>query len=303
MIHLAAADTIAGVAETASEVTCTLFLLELSGSGTVQTYIKDQQQLANSAATIYTAPGSTETHVRSIHVVNTSSSHSNTFQLFVGGTAAANAITPSFKLPPSGMAVYEDGHGWRIYAATGGLALACGTGRYMMGARASLCLTESAQSAYSLTGIKVEGLDLIVHMNFGTAGLFLVDYSILYESSLATTGISLGVNYTGSASITTGWMEFPGTGTLASTGAASMVASGATGQVHESFGFRALSTTSPNMGATVSVDAAGSVMLARVIGALVTISAGRLELWYASDTAGAVCTIRPGSTLRVTGVS
>lgn len=118
MLVLAAGDTVAGVASTgATEVTCTLFLMELSAG--VESYKKDQQQLASSVGTIYTVPGSTEAFIRSIHVVNTDTSNSSTFQLFVGGTAAANAITPVFTLPPGGMAIYEDGLGWQFFNSSG----------------------------------------------------------------------------------------------------------------------------------------------------------------------------------------
>lgn len=118
MLTIPANDTIAGVASTgATEVTCTLFLMELNG--TTETYTKDQQQLAASAATIYTATANGPTFVRSIHVVNTDASNASTFQLFVGGTAAANAITPVWTLLPGGAAMYEDGRGWTFYSNSG----------------------------------------------------------------------------------------------------------------------------------------------------------------------------------------
>lgn len=116
MLTLAAADTLAGVASSASEVTCTVFGMELN-AGTEVYKVLDQRQLAAAAATIYTVPASTQAFIRSIHVVNMDVSNSNTFQLFRGGTGAANAITPLFVLPPGGSAVYEDGAGWSIYEA------------------------------------------------------------------------------------------------------------------------------------------------------------------------------------------
>jgi hypothetical protein len=117
MLTIAANGTIAGVAQAASEVTCTLFLMELNG--TTETYTSDQQQLANAAATIYTATANGPTFVRSIHVVNTDVAASNTFQLFSGGTAQANAITPVWTLLPGGAAMYEDGRGWTFYSNSG----------------------------------------------------------------------------------------------------------------------------------------------------------------------------------------
>ena len=120
MITIAASDTIAGAAPTgANEVTCTLFLMELHSGTGVETYTKDQQQLAAAAATIYTATANGPTFVRSIHVVNTDTTNASTFQLFAGGTAGANAITPIFQLQAGGGAIYEDTHGWKFYDSEG----------------------------------------------------------------------------------------------------------------------------------------------------------------------------------------
>lgn len=118
MLVLAATDTLAGVAQTASKVTSTIFGMELNAG--VEAYkALDQRQLASSAATIYTAPASTQTFVRSIVVVNTDAVNTQTFQLFRGGTGAANAITPIITIPVGGCAFYEDGLGWVIMTAAG----------------------------------------------------------------------------------------------------------------------------------------------------------------------------------------
>src|SRR3990172_5466604 len=127
MLTIAASDTIAGVAATgASEVTCTLFLMELNTGTGAETYKKDQQQLAASVATIYTATANGPTFVRSIHVVNTDTAAVSTFQLFVGGTAAENAITPIFTLVAGGFAVYEDGLGWQFFDTSGQVLMGAG---------------------------------------------------------------------------------------------------------------------------------------------------------------------------------
>ena len=125
MITLAAADTIAGVASVASKVTCTI-LGGMELNGTTEVYkVLYQGQLANSAATIYTAPSSNVSFIRSISVVNIDTV-SRTFQLFRGGTAAANAITPAFSLLPSGSAFYEDGIGWQFLNSAGQILQATG---------------------------------------------------------------------------------------------------------------------------------------------------------------------------------
>jgi hypothetical protein len=120
MLTLAAADTLAGVAQTATTVTCTLMGMELTASTLAEVYkVLDQRQLANAAATIYTAPAGPTTFVNSILVVNTNTTTPQTFQLFRGGTAAANAITPVVTIPAGGWAQYEDGQGWSVYTSFG----------------------------------------------------------------------------------------------------------------------------------------------------------------------------------------
>ena len=117
MLTLAASDTLAGVASAASQVTCTVFGMELSsGSETYKALY--QGQLAASATTIYTVPASTTAFVRSMLLVN-NDTQDRTFKIYRGGTAAANAITPTFTLMAGGSAVYEDGTGWTFYSPTG----------------------------------------------------------------------------------------------------------------------------------------------------------------------------------------
>ncbi len=118
MLTLAAADTIAADADAATTLTCTIFGMELN-AGTEVYKVLYQGQIAAAAATVYTVPGSTEAFVRSITVVNTDVAATHQFQLFRGGTAAANAITPLITLPIGGMAVYEDGLGWQFFTASG----------------------------------------------------------------------------------------------------------------------------------------------------------------------------------------
>lgn len=126
MFCLAAADTLAGVASAASQVTCTIAGMELS-SGGVEVYKKLYQgQLAASAATIYTCPGSNTAFVKSISVVN-NDTVTRTFQLFQSGTAAANAITPVITLAPSAFAYFIAEAGWFFFNAQGQVQTSFGT--------------------------------------------------------------------------------------------------------------------------------------------------------------------------------
>lgn len=116
MFVLGAADTLAGVASVASQLTYTLIGMTLVG--TTETYdVIDQEQLPNAIATIYTVPGSTTLFIKVITVVNNDTA-ARTFRFAVNGTAAVNNITPTFTIPAGGMAIYND-RGWTIYTSTG----------------------------------------------------------------------------------------------------------------------------------------------------------------------------------------
>jgi hypothetical protein len=124
MIILAANDTLSGGASVASQVTCTIFGMELNG--TTETYkVLDQRQLAASPATIYTATANGPTFIRSI-AINNNDTVVRTFRLFRGGTANVNAITPTFYLLPNGAATYEDAIGWQFFNSSGQLLTAQG---------------------------------------------------------------------------------------------------------------------------------------------------------------------------------
>jgi hypothetical protein len=129
MITLAAADTLAAGASVATQLTSTIFGMELN-AGTEVYKVLDQRQLAAAPATIYTAPGSTTAFIKTICVVNNDTSV-RTCQFFRGGTAAANAITPVLSIPIGGFALYEDGQGWSVYDAAGVKQLGAMPGRYL----------------------------------------------------------------------------------------------------------------------------------------------------------------------------
>ena len=130
MITLAAADTLAGVASAATQVTSTVFGMEYSVAAGEVYKVLDQRQLAAAAATIYTVPASTTAFIKTITAVN-NDSVARTAQYFRGGTAAANAITGLVSIPPSGWAVWEDGAGWTVYDASGQKQVSVGSGRYL----------------------------------------------------------------------------------------------------------------------------------------------------------------------------
>lgn len=112
MFTLATGDTIYGITDASTEVTVTIFGMELNGTTEVYKVLY-QGQLASGGGTIYTAPASNTSFIKTITVVNNDTNSAHTFQLFRGGSAAANAIIGPVSLAAGGgAALYEDGQGW-----------------------------------------------------------------------------------------------------------------------------------------------------------------------------------------------
>lgn len=112
MFVLNAGDTIQGGADVATTITYSINGMTFSGG--VQSHdMLAQGQLAASPAALYTCPASTQAFVLSIHIVNTNTAV-RTFQLFLNGTAASNAITPVFTLRPEQSATYTEHGGWKF---------------------------------------------------------------------------------------------------------------------------------------------------------------------------------------------
>jgi hypothetical protein len=124
-LTLAAADTITGVAGSATAITYTIFGDEIS-AGADAFKVLAQGQLPSSVGTLYTVPGSTMAIVKNIHLVN-GTGGSVTARLNVKGTAAANAILPAITILASGFAIFGD-DGWKVYNDQGQLLSAGATG-------------------------------------------------------------------------------------------------------------------------------------------------------------------------------
>lgn len=117
MLTLAAAETLRAVAGSATAITYTVFGMELNAG--VEAYkTLAQGQLPSSVGTLYTAPGSTQAFIKSIHFANATSSDVTGVKLYKNGTAASNQITGSLTIPANGWAVYND-DGWAVFNASG----------------------------------------------------------------------------------------------------------------------------------------------------------------------------------------
>jgi hypothetical protein len=121
MITLSPADTLAGIAGTATAITATIFGMELNAG--VETYKRlAQSQLGLAAATLYTAPAATQAFVKAIHLANVTANPVGGISLFNGGTATTNQITGTFTIPANGFAIIDDS-GMQVYDANGNLIL------------------------------------------------------------------------------------------------------------------------------------------------------------------------------------
>lgn len=288
MLTLAAADTLAAGGSVASQLTSTVFGMELT-AGPTETYkVLDQRQLASSPATIYTVAGSTTAFVKTISVVNNDSS-ARTAQYFRGGTAAANAISPALAIPAGGMALYEDGTGWTVYDANGAIQnqVSPSIGFPMVTALAA------DVSNSTTTVAAVAGLDMTLPI-----GTYSYDYMIRYVSVATTTGVKFAVDHTGTVGWTVYKMLGVDTSATAATAAMSQAANAATGQVHAAWSSRADNTT---LGPTISSDTTGD-MLMKIEGILNVTASGTLRLMHGSEVA-AQTTVKAGSNLSVLKVA
>lgn len=283
MITLEAAQTLAGVASAATQVTCSLFGMEL-GAGSTETYkLLNQQQLPAAVATIYTAPASTVGLIKSIHVVN-NDSVPRTFQLFVSGTAAADAITPAINLLAGGWATYGDA-GWKVYDGNGALQTQVANGQLRVA-------TLAADVSNSTTTLAViAGVNVTLE-----PGTYQYQYFVRYQSSIITTGVKFAVDHTGTVTSHMTQARYVDASATASTGAPTQNGPAtATAQVMGAYSSRADNTT---LGPTLSTDAANAEMLMIIEGHIIVTVSGQLQLFHASETAAAT-TVKAGTNLVV----
>jgi hypothetical protein len=110
---------IAASATTASTVNYTIDGMEIpTGANPTPVPIKQQGQCASSAAQIYTPSGSNSAMISSIHFYNTSTTLTQTVNVYSGGTAGTNQEAV-LVIPPGGWAHYEDGSPWYVYNSSG----------------------------------------------------------------------------------------------------------------------------------------------------------------------------------------
>lgn len=64
--------------------------------------------VASGTSTVFTGTALHTYTIKRVKIANTDTANAKTFQLFIGGSAAANAITPVFTIDAGGMAESDD---------------------------------------------------------------------------------------------------------------------------------------------------------------------------------------------------
>jgi hypothetical protein len=154
-----------------------------------------------------------------------------------------------------------------------------------------LSLASNATANATTTGVSITGL--VQALGVGT---YAFKYTIVYQTSVTTTGVKFGVNHTGTAAAFAASMWYVESTTTASTGAASQAT--AAGNLVGGTSTRTKSTTAPNLGPTTAADTATADMLAIIEGYIKVTVTGNLELWHGSETAAST-QVMAGSALTV----
>lgn len=125
MLILGAADTLQAQAAASTALTVTVCGLEIASG--VETFKRLYQgQPANTATTLYTAPASTQTLIKTVIVANPTASD-RTIKFWIAGSADANNIMPAITVVAGGFAVYDE-DGWHFYNANGYMQYVGNTG-------------------------------------------------------------------------------------------------------------------------------------------------------------------------------
>lgn len=123
MISIEAAQTIQGIAGTATAVTYSIWgdEVDITVAPRSNTFkLLAQNQLGLAAAPLYTVPAGKAALIKSIALGNATALAVTGIKLYLGGTAAANQLTGTFTLPANGSAVYT-GEEFSVYDASGAL--------------------------------------------------------------------------------------------------------------------------------------------------------------------------------------
>jgi hypothetical protein len=127
-----------------------------------------------------------------------------------------------------------------------------------------------------------------------SAGIYLFEYTVIWQSAAVGTGINFQVDYTGVVTEVTTRRETGTTGAAASTGVADGVAATLTGQLLEHDSTR---SDSGSLGPNTGVDTANSNIIDHIRGVITVSGAGNLDLKAGTENAGTNITVQSGTCL------
>lgn len=233
---------------------------------------------APTTTTILAAPASN--HYRNAKTINIRNKHAS----------ASTTVTVQFNQNSTLIELHKV-----TLAAGEALEYIEGVGFFVLG-------TANPNTALSLAADVTSSVTLpaaVTGLTVATAvGTFDFRYTILYTTSVTTTGIRFSVNHTGTVTHFTYNIGYVDTTATASTAATTQAGVGAAAQVYGVFSARAKTTA--GTGTTISADTTGDSQMDIWGKAIVTV-AGNMELYYGSETAAAT-TVLAGSSLILTKV-
>lgn len=235
------------------------------------------------------APGSGKVrNVKTLHISNSHASLANVITLqHTDGTTVIEI--EKVTLLPGERISYREGIGTRVIDANGAEKTNAAAAVFT-----KVLASDDANS--TVTADKVTGLDFPL-----TAGVYLFEYYIIYQSAATTTGAKFGVNYTGTnGSLLYNRYDATALATAADGNHDQDILT-TTGGLFNVWAARAKSTTAPMISA--GVDTANADMLTRIDGIIVVTGAGNLELYSASEVAASAVTVKANSALRLTKIA
>lgn len=264
-------------------------------SGTVTPGRKNTK--INTAATtdvVLSPAGTAIRNLKTLQIANVHASASNV--VTIQHTDGTNVVQiESVTLLAGERIAYREGIGTRLIDATGveKTSSPINIGQYDI-ARLSAAYTNSSAGP---TASKVTGLDKAL-----SAGTYLFEYHLLYQTAATTTALKVGCNFTGTVtrfSYDTWYTTSDSTATAGNADQDMLVQAGG---IVTAQAARAKTTTAP-MFIGVGVDTANSDMLAHIMGIAVVTVAGNLELYGNTEVASSQVSILADSLLRITRVA
>jgi len=226
------------------------------------------------------------------------------------GKIDADAIT----LTSVGTGVTASASGLEVQSNGLGLLQGCGDGEVLKWIEASGlwdCAADATGSGGSTTKYLVNqhdnntttGTEVTELSTTLTAGTYIFEYSLIVQSSATTTGLTFGINYTGTATSFVMRGYWTGTGASASTGILQGDTNGAGAEaIIEGGAERTESTTAPNLTVMTGVGTVNVDNLVTITGVMVVSDGGDIELWHGSETA-ATTRIMAGSSVIITQIT